>query len=79
MKELFKQAHKLTKEILEGHPELTVSYHKQFGLCLSYLIKESNTKVTIKGEVTGEELEELDDVARAYAEYYGENEEVTFS
>ena len=35
MKNLFKEAHKLTKEIKEQYPE--VDYKAQFGICLSYL------------------------------------------
>ena len=38
-KELFIKAHKMTREIKAQHPD--VDYRAQFGLCLSYVIKES--------------------------------------
>ena len=48
MKNLFKKAHKLTKEIKAEYPN--VNYKAQFGLCLSYLQeKEENKLVELKG------------------------------
>lgn len=35
MKNIFKEAHKMTREIVERYG---VDYHMQFGLCLSYLL-----------------------------------------
>jgi hypothetical protein len=53
MKNIFKKAHQMTKEIKREYPE--VSYQAQFGLCLSFLlsekeeeVKEMKTKVFIK-------------------------------
>lgn len=40
MKNLFKKAHQLTKEMKARYPE--IDYHTQFGLYISYLMKESN-------------------------------------
>ena len=40
MKNLFKKAHQLTKEMKAKYPE--IDYHTQFGLYISYLMKESN-------------------------------------
>lgn len=47
MKNLFKEAHKLTKEIKAEYPD--VDYKAQFGICLSYLQKK-------KGEIKLVEL-----------------------
>ena len=48
-KEIFKKAHKLTKEIKAQYPE--VDYRFQFGLCLSFLMneKEETMKVKLEG------------------------------
>lgn len=43
MKNLFKEAHKLTKEIKAEFPE--VDYKAQFGICLSYLQEKEDNKV----------------------------------
>ena len=48
MKNLFKRAHEMTKEMKEKYPE--VDYRTQFGLCISFLLGEG------KGE---EEMKEL--------------------
>ena len=40
MKNLFKKAHQLTKEMKARYPE--IDYRTQFGLYISYLMKESN-------------------------------------
>ena len=40
MKNLFKKAHQLTKEMKAKYPE--IDYHTQLGLYISYLMKESN-------------------------------------
>lgn len=37
MKNIFKRAHEMTREIKREYPE--VDYRTQFGLCLSYLLK----------------------------------------
>ncbi|HBX47564.1 MAG TPA: hypothetical protein DEF85_01565 [Clostridiaceae bacterium] len=38
MKNLFKKAHKMAREMKEKYPE--VDYHAQFGLCISFLLEE---------------------------------------
>lgn len=48
MKNLLKEAHKLTKEIKNKYPE--VDYMAQLGVCISYLNnKEENKMVELKG------------------------------
>lgn len=48
MKNLLKEAHKLTKEIKNKYPE--VDYKAQLGICISYLNnKEENEMVELKG------------------------------
>lgn len=77
-KDLFKKAHEMAKEMIEMYNGMEIDYAVQFGLCVSYLAEEENNKkvvkVVISGDVTLEEEEELENVARAYADYYCDDE-----
>ena len=46
MKELFKQAHKMTREIKIKYPN--VSYQFQFALCLKYIIRQEKIEQILK-------------------------------
>ncbi len=46
MKNLFKKAHEMTREMKERYPE--VDYQTQFGLCLSYLFEEGKEEEEVK-------------------------------
>lgn len=37
-KNLFEEAHKMTKEIIEENEEKNIDYQAQFGLCVTYLL-----------------------------------------
>src|SRR5690554_1061676 len=52
MKKIFKEAHKMTKEIASKYD---VDYQAQFGLCLAYLLNKEEEKEMIKlYEIDGE-------------------------
>jgi len=57
MKNLFKEAHKMTREIKAQYQE--VDYKLQFGLCLSYLHENKEEKEMLNKEIR-EELERLE-------------------
>lgn len=64
-KELFKKAHKMTKEIKKEYPE--VNYMFQFSLCLTYLKEEGeNTMVELKG--TEKQVKWAEDIRNIYLE-----------
>ncbi|BDR82571.1 hypothetical protein [Clostridium tetani] len=44
MRNIFKEAHKMTREIKKEYKK--VDYRTQFGLCLSYLLSKKDNKVT---------------------------------
>lgn len=48
MKNLFKKAHKMTREMVK---EYGVDYQAQFGLCLSYLLEEEKEAKEVKARV----------------------------
>ena len=63
MRELFLKAHQMTREIKKQYQE--VDYRAQFGLCLSYLLKNRKeekemTKLELLSKVTGIEVEVLE-------------------
>lgn len=48
MKKIFKEAHKMTREMVKKYG---VDYHAQFGLCLSYLLNEEEKNEMKPGEI----------------------------
>lgn len=60
MKKIFKKAHKMTREMVN---EYRVDYQAQFGLCLSYLLKnkeEDEMRINFKG--TERQIEFAEDI-----------------
>lgn len=60
MKRVFKEAHKMTKEMVEKYK---VNYQAQFSLCLSYLLNKEEKGMTMEkwyNELTGEEKTRLE-------------------
>lgn len=69
MKKIFKEAHKMTREMVEKYG---VDYQAQFGLCLSYLLenKEGEEVKELKG--TEKQVKWAEDIrARQMEEYNG--------
>ena len=67
------EAHKMTKEIIEENEEKDIDYQAQFGLCITYLLETEDGKqitVKIKGDATDEEKAQINEVAKAFADYY---------
>ena len=56
MKNLFKKAHEMTREIAK---EYEVDYQAQFGLCLSYLLENKEDKEMLEKEIS-EKLKSMD-------------------
>lgn len=48
MKNIMKEAHRMTKEIKKEYPE--VDYQAQLGICLSFLYNEEETEMEVKLE-----------------------------
>lgn len=72
-KNLFEEAHKMTKEIIEENEEMNIDYQAQFGLCVTYLLETKDGKqitIKIKGDATDEEKAQINEVAKAFADYY---------
>ena len=67
MKEIFKKAHEMAREIKREYPE--VDYRTQFGLCLSYLLnnkeEEQMTKEKWYESLSEKEKSRLRDIAEA--------------
>lgn len=68
MKELFKKAHQLTKEIKKEFPE--VDYRFQFSLCLAYL--QEGEKEMVKLEGTEKQVKWAEDIKRELIEMVNE-------
>lgn len=72
-KNLFEEAHKMTKEIIEKNEEKNIDYQAQFGLCVTYLLETKDGKqitIKIKGDATDKEKAQINKVAKAFADYY---------
>lgn len=65
MKKIFKEAHKMAKEMKERYPE--VDYRTQFGLYISYLLEEIKEEEKMR-----EELEKL--IEKFRIELHGDNQ-----
>lgn len=79
MKNVMKEAHKLTKEIKREYPN--VDYKAQLGICISYLMEGDNISKRaeeIKAElgVTEEEAVLLETVEKHFLVEYGRNEKI---
>lgn len=73
MKNLMKEAHKMTKEIKEKYPK--VDYKTQLGLCLSYLSskeKEEEEMVELKG--SEKQIKWAEDIRRRFLEICDKHE-----
>lgn len=71
-KNLFKEAHKMAREIKREYPD--VDYRFQFGLCLTYLLNKEEEKVESK--LTWDKLEKQLEKAveeKGYSNYYVNN------
>ena len=82
MKNLLKEAHKLTREIKGEYPE--VNYMAQLGICISYLSEKEDSKkvseraVEIKNilNVTEEEAILLENVEKYYQDEYARESKI---
>jgi len=77
-KKLFKQAHKMTKEIVEKYKD--VDYQAQFSLCLAYLLNKKEGEEIEKKRIntTRSKLEEILEMKKmfgftSYVEVIDEN------
>ena len=56
MKNVMRNAHKLTKEIRVEYPDMTATYAQQLGICIKVLYAESKNNKAISIDVVQEEL-----------------------
>ncbi len=71
MKNLFKKAHKMTREMVEKYG---VDYQAQFGLNLSYLLEKEEEKEMLKG--TEKQIKWAEDIIKMHEETLEEIKEV---
>lgn len=68
MKNIMKEAHRMTKEIKAQYPE--VDYQAQLGICLSFLYNEEETEMGTVLEGTEKQIKFAEDIKKNFEEGY---------
>lgn len=68
MKNIMKEAHRMTKEIKKEYPE--VDYKAQLGICLSFFYNEEETEMEVKLEGTEKQIKFAEDIKKNFEEGY---------
>lgn len=73
MKNLMKEAHKMTKEIKKEFPE--VDYKTQLGICISYLAKESEENGMVKLQGSEKQVKWAEDIRKDFLKLFNDYKE----